>query len=238
MKKITKLIRKPKLPVLALFLTIVVSVGYAQDSEVRNLKSFDGVKVSGPITLYLKQGNTESVRVETDGVELDLVITEVENNALNVRMKSEIKNRDFDVKVYVTYKKVRDLRSTASARLLGQSVISGDKLTVTVSTSGSADLEVNLNTIEMNALSAGELTISGKVESQESTVNTAGKLYAFKLICDNAYMKIGTGGVAEILATKLLEGSVKTGGKITYKGNPAKERITKSTGGSISEITD
>jgi hypothetical protein len=236
MKKITKLIRIPKLPVLVLFLTFVVSVSYAKDSEVRNLKSFDGVKVSGPITLFLKQGNTESVKVEADNVGLDLVITEVENNALNVRMKSEIKNRDFYVKVYVTYKKVRDIRSTASATLLGQSVITGDKLTVTVSSSGSAELEVHLNTIEMNALSAGELTISGNVESQESTVNTAGKLYAYKLTCDNAYMKIGTGGVAEILATKLVEGSVKTGGKLSYKGNPAKERITKSTGGTIKEV--
>jgi hypothetical protein len=154
---------------------------------------------------------------------------------LTVRMKSELKNRDYDVAVYVTYKKIRDVRSTASARLLGQSVIAGDKLTVTVSTSGSAELAVNLNTVEMNILSAGQLTISGTVESQESTVNTAGKLYAFKLACDNAYMKISTGGTAEIIATKLVEGSVRTGGKLTYKGNPAKERITKSTGGTISE---
>ncbi len=153
-------------------------------------------------------------------------------------MKSEIRTGDFDVEVYVTYTKIRDIRSIASAKLIGQSVITGDKLTVIVSTSATADLEVNLNNVELEALSAGELTISGNVESQESKINTAGKLYAFDLTCQNAYMRIGTGGVAEILAKKLIEGSVRTGGKLSYKGNPAKERITKNTGGSIAEVID
>ena len=61
-------------------------------------------------------------------------------------------------------------------------------------------------------------------------------MHAFDLVCKNAYIKLGTRGIAEIFATELIEGTVKTTAKLTFKGDPRKQRVEKSTGGKITEL--
>jgi hypothetical protein len=61
-------------------------------------------------------------------------------------------------------------------------------------------------------------------------------LHAFDLVCDNAYVKLGTGGFAEIYATELIEGSVKTLSRLEFKGDTKKQRVEKSSGGRIKEL--
>lgn len=223
---------------LTLFLLfIVTSNAFAADSEDRKVNSFDGVKVSGPVKLYLNEGSSERVKVTVEGIELEKVITEVSGNELEVKPTSGIfTGTDVDIKVFVTYRTLREVHSAAAAEVYSETVIKGDKLEVEVSTSARADIRVDLNKLECSVASTGALTISGRVQSQESTVNTGGKLRAFELLCNNAYIKIGSGGEAQIYATDLIEGSVKPGGSLQFKGNPKKERVEKSTGGKIKEI--
>jgi hypothetical protein len=154
-----------------------------------------------------------------------------------VKPKSGIfTDSEVEITVYVTYRTLREVRCTTAAELYSDTVITGDKLVVEVSTSGRAELNVDVNVITVTVTSAGALTISGRAQSQESTVNTGGKMHAFELLCDNAYIQIGSGGEAELYASELIEGSVKTAGSLQFKGDPKKQRVEKSSGGKIKEI--
>ncbi len=233
-----RLFRDYKIILFALLLALLYSNCLAGESENRRVTSFDGIKVIGKINLYLKEGRDEALKVEVEGVELDEVLSDVSGNTLTVRMKPGFLREDYDVKVWVTYRKIRDLHVSASARLYGQSVLGGDMLTVKATTSGLAELEVDINNLEIDAESTGELTIKGRAQTQETAVNTGGKLHAFDLQCDNVYIKVTTGGAGRVTALKLIEASVTTAGSLRYKGNPSKKSIKKSTGGSVSEILE
>ena len=220
-----------------LIIPVIVSAAYAADSENRTLKAFDGVKVSGPIKLYLSEGSSEAVKVTVEGIDLEKIVTEVAGNKLEVKSRSaRLTGSDVDVRVYVTYTKLRELRCASGAELSSETLIRGDKLEVDVASSGYVDITVDVTILSCNVVSAGELTISGKARNQESVVNTGGKLYAFELIRDNAYVKIGSGGTAEIHATELIEGSVRSAGSLEFKGAPKRQRVEKSSGGKIKEI--
>ena len=68
-----------------LIISVIVSAAYAADSENRTLKAFDGVKVSGPIKLYLSEGSSEAAKVTVEGIELEKIVTEVTGNNLEVK---------------------------------------------------------------------------------------------------------------------------------------------------------
>ncbi len=229
--------RTTPLYLLCMFLLLLSQAAFAADSEERSVKAFDGVSVSGPVKLYLNEGSREMVKVTTEGIELEKIITNVSGNKLEVKPKSGVfTDSAVKITVYVTYRTLREVRCTTSAELHSDAAIMGDKLVVEASTSGLAKLKVDVNVISVTVTSAGELTISGRAQSQEITVNTGGKMHAFELLCDNAYVQIGSGGEAEIYASELIEGSVKSAGSLQFKGDPKKQRVEKSTGGKIKEI--
>jgi hypothetical protein len=210
----------------------------ARESEQRKVSSFDGIRASGNLVLFIEEGSQESLRIEVEGVELDRVVSEVSENSLTVRAKPGVYPEKYEIKVYVTYRKLRDIRAASAARLYGQSVLSGDRINVEVVTSALAELEVQLENLVVTVASAGELTITGRARTQETTINMGGKLNAFDLDCENAYVRVNTGGAGRVKATKLLEANVGTGGSLRYKGKPAKQSIKKSTGGAVSEILE
>ena len=75
----------------------------AQNSEVRNVGSFRSVKSGEAIDVYLKKGDKESIKVETTGIDLSRVLTEVSGGALKIHMKDGNYRGKTDVKVYVIY---------------------------------------------------------------------------------------------------------------------------------------
>src|SRR5215213_4427765 len=75
---------------------------FSQQSEVRKIGSFRGVKAGEAIDVYLKKGDKEEVKVEVTGTALSNVLTEISGTYLRIHMKDgDYRNRD--VKVYVTY---------------------------------------------------------------------------------------------------------------------------------------
>ena len=69
------------------FLALLSTTTFAQNSEERSVDTFNEVKVSQAINCYLKEGTTEKVRVEVDGIDLDDVITEVSGSRLLIHLE-------------------------------------------------------------------------------------------------------------------------------------------------------
>ena len=64
-------------------LALISVLGYAQQTETRNLGPFSGVKVAEGIHVYLKKGDKESAKVEVNGTSPDNVLTEVAGSYLH-----------------------------------------------------------------------------------------------------------------------------------------------------------
>jgi hypothetical protein len=216
-----------------LFLICLLSASPAfAETEQRSVKSFDGVYASGPVKVFLTEGNREAVTVTVERIELDKIVTDVVGNKLEVKPKTgAFTSGNPDIRVQVTYTKLRELHSASGAQLFSESTLTGDKIEVNASTGGGGELRFDVTTLASTVISGSELTVSGRAQNHEITVNTGGKLSAFDLRCENAFVKIGSGGFAEVFASELIEGTVKSAGGLRYKGDPKKERIDTSGGG-------
>ena len=217
----------------ALLLLCLTAAGPVHaETEKRSVKSFDGVDASGPVQVFLTGGDREALTVTVQGIELERIRTEVSGNKLEVKPDTGVfTSGSPDIRVEVTYTKIRELSAGSGAKLVTGTVLTGDKIEVNVSGGSSAEIKVDVNTLASTVVSGGELSVSGKAKNHELTVNTTGKLSGFELLCENAFVKIGSGGFAEVYASELVEGTVKSAGGLRFKGEPKKERIETSTGG-------
>lgn len=232
------LIRILKKTVLLFFMVLLSNAVFARDSEERVVKSFDDIRVTGRMEVRLEEGKKERLRIEAEGIEISKVFTEHSGGTLKIYIQRGFLKEDIDVKVYVTYTKLREIHSSALASIKGKSIIKGDKLVVDVNRNGKAELKIDVSTIDLTVSSSGELDISGRTETQNTRVNTGGKLKAFDLDCDNTYIRVNTTGTGEVRANKLLEATVNTAGNLRIKGSPAEETIKSGAGGTVTRLVD
>ena len=71
--------------------------------ETRSVPSFDGIDISGAFDVYLKQGETQEVIIETDNNLMPLVKTEVTGGVLKIYTQGPI-HHITTMKAYVTVK--------------------------------------------------------------------------------------------------------------------------------------
>ncbi|MBA7542751.1 hypothetical protein ES705_35075 [subsurface metagenome] len=218
--------------------TVFFNSGFAVETEERIVASFDIIRATGRVKVFLKPGKSERLRIEARGVGISKVFTELNGTTLKIYTQKGFVDDDIDVKVYVTYKVLREVHSSALADIQTESAIKGDKLVVDVNSKGQANINVNVNTLELMVSVSGDLTISGKTKTQNTNVNSDGMLKAFDLKCERTYIKINTAGIAEVRAGELLDATVHTGGNLRYKGNPSKETIKSTLGGKVTRLAD
>lgn len=210
----------------------------AAETEHRSIDRFDTLQASGLLEVHLVPGSGRSLDISVEGTGSDEVVIEVQGKTLTVKMKKGILYDEDEVKVQVTvsYELIREIKATTGAEIFSDTLLRGDKITVEVGSGADADVQVDVTTLDLKSASGSLLKISGRAQSQDTTVNSGGKLSAFDLNCVNTYIKVNTGGVAEVTATGELEAQVGTGGTLRYRGSPSKTKIKKGLGATVKEI--
>jgi len=218
---------------IVLLLSSVAFSGLSQQSEVRQIGVFQGVRVSEAIDVYLKKGDKESVKVEATGTELSNVLTEVNGTTLKIHMHDgNFRNRK-SVKVYVTYVRVEKLSASSAANIFSTEPIKSGKMEISVSSAGSVEVIIESESVIVNASSAGKTVLEGKTNSLEIEASSAGDIDAYKLESENVNASVSSAGSAKISVSKELEAHAGSGGSIRYRGNPLKTNTDSSSGGSV-----
>src|ERR1043166_1848908 len=179
---------------------------FAQQSEVRKIGPFKGVKVSQAIDLYLKKGDKESVKVVVTGSDLADVITEVEGTTLRVKMRD---TRGFfskvDAKVYVTYVELEKISASSASSVFSEGVIKTNNLDIGVSSAANVELSLDAGSVMVDVSSAGEAVLEGKAPNVEVEVSSGGEVDAYKLEGETVRASASSGGDAKISVSKDLE---------------------------------
>ena len=77
--------------------------------------------------------------------------------------------------------------------------------------------------------------VRGAVKNYEAKVNTGGVLSALDLVSDSTFVTVSTGAIAKVNASRLIDAKVRTGGSLTYTGNPKQKSINTLMGATIVE---
>ncbi len=211
---------------------LVSFISVAQQSEVRSVGSFSGVKAGEAIDVYLKKGDKESVRVETSGTDASNVITEVSGSYLKIHMKDG-RYRNRDIKVYVTYVSINKISASSASNIFSEGTIKSSSLDVSVSSAGSVEVTIETESAVVEVSSAGDVVLEGKAKKLEAEASSAGEIDAYNLESEVVNASASSAGSIKVNVSKQLEAHASSGGSIRYRGAPAKTNTGSSSGGSV-----
>lgn len=218
---------------IVLLLSLLTLVSQAQQSEVREVGSFSGVKSGEAIDVYLKKGEKESVKVEVTSAKLSDVLTEVSGNYLKIHMRSGIYKNRGTVKVYVTYVALNRISASSASNIFSDGMMKSNDMEINVSSAAQIELQIESGSLRVDASSAGDIVLEGKSKSLEVEASSAGDVDAYNLESEMVDARASSGGSVKVNVTKELDAQASSGGSIRYRGNPLKTNSDSSSGGSV-----
>jgi hypothetical protein len=201
--------------------------------ETRKVESFDGIKASAGINVFLFQGDEEKVVVEADENLHDCIKTEVKGSTLHCYIDGNI---HFSKKmiVYVNYKMLNKINASSGSDVSGETLLKTETLSLGASSGADLKLEVEAQTVSCDVSSGSDAVIKGKAQHFQGSASSGADIKADELTVSSCDVNASSAGDIRISVTDRIKASASSGGDITYYGNPEKENIDESSGGDVS----
>jgi hypothetical protein len=234
------------------------SLVQAQSAENRTVSPFTKIESNIPLDIVLEKGSKENVHVEVNGVELQKILTTVEENTLKVKMENG-NYSNLKGKLTITYVSLSGISSKGSGDLTCKSDI--DAADFSLNTSGSGDVTINGKTkttsftfhhkgsgdVTLSNLETTDLTLSmmgsgdfkaltGKAQKQTIDLLGSGDVEIAGLTGENCTVSIKGSGDVETNVSNALQGSILGSGNIEYKGEPKVKQVEVKGSGSVSKM--
>ena len=203
-------------------------------SEDRTIRSdFEIINVQQGINLTITQGKPTSISVEADENVIDLLITEVKNNELNIYFEKSVyqaKARN----VYLTTENISKIKASSGASVKSENTIQAETLELDSSSGSTMKIRANANEITSESSSGSSITIVGKSNSFTANSSSGSSINAKDFKTVNAITKASSGANIDVNVTGKLTAKASSGADIDYEGSP--ETVDKETnsGGSVS----
>lgn len=194
------------------------------------VQPFDALKASGVYELKLSQGNSESVKIEADENLQEYFTVKNEGSKLVIDMeKLKHKNLRGKVKmrVYVTFKKLKDIDLSTVGNVMAQESLAFDDLQLKNKSVGNVDLKFTANKLNLNNTSVGTVKLSGKAQDAVVRNTGVGALEAGSFVVQTMDIENTGVGQAEVNAEKTLKVKDSMLGKVKNKGAAPVRKMNK-----------
>ncbi|WP_018616515.1 head GIN domain-containing protein [Segetibacter koreensis] len=214
------------------------NVVYDENAEVRTVEKFNGIEVSGAVSLYLSQGSTTAVAVSAGDAKYNNKIrTEVRGGVLRISVEGGVWNgfnwTDRKLRAYVTVTDLNRLDVSGASYVSISGTLKSDEIKMDVSGASEVKGIVNLNKLNIDVSGASVVKLAGTVD--EGTIDASGacKVNSYDLIIDKC--KASSSGASSIRVTIKgeLTADATGGATIYYKGTGVGKTLNTSGGGSI-----
>jgi len=228
---------------LSFFLLLGTALGLqAQESETRKLDAFQKISVSGGVDVILKQGNSPSVKIEVEGIDLEDVETEIRGGTLHISMKKKGWNWSWGgkdkLRAEVTYTELAEVRASGASDVRTEGAWKGERLTLHLSGASDAKLELKAGHFEAHASGAGDVKAHGEAGTMDVHLSGASDFIAHELKVSRAELHCSGASDARLWVTDSLTGSASGSSDISYKGNPSTLKLNTSGAASIRSHED
>jgi hypothetical protein len=212
--------------------------------QKRNVASFNAIRVSNAIDLYLTQSNANEVAVSAKDVDSrNHIVTEVEGGTLIIRM--EDKNSwfnwnnwgDVKAKAYVSVKELYTLQGSGATnihvigningkmlkiKLSGASDLKGnfDYKDLAMDLSGASNLKgsVHSSTLNLEGSGASKIELEGSTDDLALNLSGASNVKMHNLISKGAIVETSGASDADINVSELLKVTASGASNVNYKG--------------------
>ncbi len=214
------------------FMALIWGVTAQTTTKTIELPEFKSIYNNSGYTVYLKQTNKQEVKVEALTEIYELTTIFVENGILmiNVERKPENANKSIwakiddikvnpTMKVYVSVKNIGELQVNGSGKIISENSLASPFLNLSISGSGSMDLDVKGDVIKAEVSGSGKLGVKGYANSFEGVVSGSGSINSFNCPVEKATVKVSGSGLAEMNVTDTISATVVGNGSVKHKGN-------------------
>ncbi len=203
-------------------------------SEDRVIGSdFEIISVKQGINLYITQGKQTDIRVEADDNIIDLLITEVKNNELNIYFEKNV-NRAKARNVYLTIDNISKIKASSGSSITSENTLQTTLLELDSSSGSSIKIHANASEIKTESSSGSSIIIYGKCNTFTANSSSGSTINADELKTVNAKAEASSGANIDVNVTGKLTAKASSGGDIDYEGSPTAIDKKTSSGGSVS----
>jgi hypothetical protein len=230
---------------------LCISGNGIEKTEIRRVVAFNKIVNSTSIDIVYKKADTSGINIKADENLLEYIVTETDNNTLEIRTRNGSTCLDFDTKPLITVS-APNLESifmsgsgtflademsgnSVEIKMSGSGGISVDKVICTdlsVILSGSGNININNCTCVSSDIflsGSGNIALSGQNESSDLKISGSGEINAENLMLESASIIISGSGDIFTNVEKSLTAIISGSGNIYLKGDPA---ISKTISGS------
>ena len=207
----------------------------AQQRETRQLSGFDAISVGGGIDLFLRQGDTFLVEVESSDGELDEIVTEVRAGTLEIKRKRSFGFFDWGDhgSVSVTLPKLVSLTASGGSDARSGGPFTSDSLSLVASGGSDVDMEVAAATLQVQASGGSDVRLSGSARSANVHSSGGSDFNASGLQTEEADLHSSGGSDLSIAVRDRIVANASGGSDITYSGEPRSVNVNASGGSDI-----
>lgn len=205
--------------------------------ETRTIDSFNEIVIEGLVSVYLTQGNTESLVVETDKNLQSYVVTKLRGNTLTIKNKEDMEiEKSTKMNVYVTLKDISKLEINSVGKVESKGRLNLSSLKIDANGVGSTKLDLISNKLNVDFNSVGSLTLSGEITNVSIDHNGVGNIKAEDLSAE--ILKIDNNGVgnAEVNSSKEIYINLNGIGNVSYKGNAVVKEMNINGMGKVTKM--
>jgi len=200
-------------------------------AQTREVFNFRAIEVNYPAEVFIKQGNTESVKIEAEDNLMPNLRTEVKNGTLNIfYKKTDDKhiNPTETVTITITVKDLDGVTFSSAGELTIKDLKTNS---LDVALNGAGNLELNkiaIKNLSVNLSGAGSMTASGTADDLDVNISGFGDFKGADLQSMTARVNISGAGSATVWADNQLDTEISGAGSVNYYGSPT---VTKQING-------
>jgi hypothetical protein len=204
-------------------------------TEERDVSGFDSISIGSSMNLIIEQTGSESLKIEAEDNIIPLVKTSVTGKELVIKLAP---GSFFSIKPINCYVAVKDLKGlkVSSSSSANCKELATDRLDISVSSSGRANLVIHVNELDADLSSSALLEISGDTVKQNIKVSSSGNYEAGDLLSKECTIRVSSSGSATVSVSDLLNVNISSSGRVNYIGRPEIHQEISSSG-SLNNIT-
>jgi Protein of unknown function (DUF2807). len=212
---------------------------------------FDRVTLEGFGDIYITQGQSESLSVQTDDNIIPLLEMQVRGSELRLGMKQGMDvNPTQSITYQLTVSELNNVTLAGSGNFYLEPVKSGD-LTVSIPGSGNIDIKglnagklsidlggsgnitienINAKTVDASIKGSGDIKLGGNANTQNMTIDGSGNYLAGSLETDIADISVPGSADVTVWVNDELKIKVNGSGHIQYYGKPTVDQNVSGSG--------
>lgn len=204
-------------------------------TEKRNInQKFNKISASTGVNVIVEQGNVTKVEVEADDNLIDLIVTEVKNETLIVKVDGNI-NMMSSINVRVTTEIISGLESSSGSSIKTKNTLNGKSIALKSSSGSEINVDLEYESVNCESTSGSEIKASGRTLRLETKSSSGSEIDASNLAANDVYAQSTSGSSTTVKPIVKLDAKASSGSSIDYVQKPKNIFKEETSGGSVSK---